>query len=137
MKHFYMAMFMCLCVSSVFMTGCFGTILSRSCDLDDAYFFGKPVYGAVGYLPNSAHVDDWCGTGRILMAPYVLVSIPMDFILDTAFLPVDLVAWGLGYEKDNNELRTRYWEESKRHKEESKRHRDEGEIRDRDFEIGF
>ena len=90
-------MLMVFCILTFF-SGCGGTLHTRT-NLDGT-FLGKPFYAAV--------VDDFRVTfygvdhglqwlrGYNMIKPF---SFPMDFILDTVFLPFDLIAWSMGYDK--------------------------------------
>jgi uncharacterized protein YceK len=60
-------------------------------------FFGSYPYKAVVadlyYAPQDVTV--MCLAG--------ILSLPVDVVVDTGFLPVDLAAWACGYEKDSYE----------------------------------
>jgi len=96
-------------VLQIFVTGC-GTIISRGGDTK----FGKYPYGGVGidglgvcaaFAPDSGrHSGDMSiaslGLMRIPIFVGSIVSLPIDFCIDTILLPIDLVAWGKGYTKN-------------------------------------
>ena len=91
---------MCLsfCITSVFLTGCAGTMHTRS--QPQGTFFGKPVYEAVA---EDFRVTFYgCNGGFNWLSNYNMLkpfSFPLDFLLDTVFLPADLISWGMGYSK--------------------------------------
>jgi uncharacterized protein YceK len=81
--------------------GCaFGTAVTRmNIDKLNTPLFGKYPYAAVvGDLKivptiGSHHEGDFFGG-------LALISIPLDFVIDTLLLPIDLVAWPFGFKKD-------------------------------------
>ena len=76
---------------------CMGTGFTR---LQDGSFAGKYPYSAVGadaVMVKEAFgrpVDH--GGGFALVG---IISFPLDIVLDTILLPVDLIAWPFGFEK--------------------------------------
>lgn len=73
----------------IFLTGC-GTMQTRMGD----HFFGAYPYQAVG--KDITDVVD----GHAELKAIAVVSIPFDIVLDTFFLPPDLILWIKGKEKD-------------------------------------
>ena len=81
------------------MPGCLGTIGTRT---------GGDGVGKYPYMAVAADVafpihyfnepnESW---GSITAAAIVgIISIPLDFVIDTVLLPVDLIAWPLGGKK--------------------------------------
>jgi hypothetical protein len=92
--------FMCL-------TGCMGTYMTRIEPINGS-FCGKSPYeslAADGFLVS--HIGGGRDTstngsydnGMGAFAWFGLFSIPVDFVVDTVLLPIDLIAWPLGYKK--------------------------------------
>lgn len=81
------------------MSGCVGTILSRTPDgNENVSFLGAYPYAGVvidfrlASLTRSGQLGDFSG-------PLPLISIPLDIVIDTVLLPGDLIAWPFGYRK--------------------------------------
>ena len=70
-------------------TGC-GTISTRMGDNQ----FGSPPYGAVVYDAKVIAERQPIAKGLAVL------NIPFDLILDTVGLPIDLIFWAFGQEKD-------------------------------------
>lgn len=94
--------------------GCMGTVTTRI-DRDDGCPAMNPEPSGFGGWPYEAvWVDFGWGNGRIpyradpsfsqsladaVMEPYYRMSVPVDAVLDTVLLPVDVVAWCCGCRK--------------------------------------
>jgi uncharacterized protein YceK len=91
------------CIALFLTSGCGGTLYTRG--KANGYVFGKPVYAAVAedYDVTVNGVEFLGGFFHYnMIKPF---SFPLDFVLDTLFLPFDLIAWGFGYDKNEIERR--------------------------------
>ena len=79
-------------IASFMLSGCLGTFSSRDCDV-------------VGKYPGMAIAEDFrvMGTpgpyGTGWLAVIALISLPVDIVVDTVLLPVDLIAWPFGLKR--------------------------------------
>lgn len=93
-----------LLASSILLNGCLvGTLRTRTdCSENSADPFGGIPYSAtasdISNLGQFNSDDDVGG----FVAIFSLISIPMDFMVDTIALPVDLVLWPFGFRKNNS-----------------------------------
>ena len=85
----YIARLLVLVFCLVFISGCLGTISTR----DKGNFAGGYPYQAVAF-------DGYCvAEARGNLAPGGLVSMPLDLVVDTVLLPIDLLLWPFGFKK--------------------------------------
>ena len=80
----------------ILLSGCMGTLLTRT--------GGSPIggypYQAVGL--DVSLVRGSQGAGESLT--YIFIITPLDFFLDTALLPLDLITWPFGLWKGDTAL---------------------------------
>ncbi|HEY9049939.1 MAG TPA: YceK/YidQ family lipoprotein [Gammaproteobacteria bacterium] len=88
-----------LALFTVFLSGCFGTYNTRIMDHNqakDTSWAGKYPYQAVALDVDAAANPRH---GGAIVTIISIISIPLDLVVDTILLPVDLIMWPLGFEK--------------------------------------
>ena len=85
-------------IAILFLTGCAGTIHTRG--NPNGSSFGKPIYAAVA--EDFRVTFNGCGGGPGWTKDFNMLkpfSFPMDFLFDSVFLPIDIIAWCAGCDK--------------------------------------
>jgi len=82
-------------VISIFLnTGCVGTFMTR---FDNDFFGSYPFLAAYYDLQiTGACLEE----PSFLAVPAFFIALPIDFAVDAVFMPIDLVCWAAGKEKD-------------------------------------
>ena len=88
-------------IMAIFMSGCvFGSYVTRVEDKrPDKSFFGKYPYSDVVWDIKEVPTIGGSKVGQF--GGMALISIPLDLVADTVFLPFDLIGWLFGYSKGN------------------------------------